>query len=53
MWTSADRAVHVYGTDASHLAEIPVPGTVSNVAFDADRRMLFITGDELWGLRLG
>lgn len=53
LWTSSGAGVVVFAADGARLGVIPTPHLVSNCAFDAEERRLFLTGDaDLWMLEL-
>lgn len=53
LWISSGAGVVVVNATGARLGVIPTPHLVSNCAFDADERRLFLTGDsDLWMLEL-
>lgn len=53
LWISSGAGVVVVDATGARLGVVPTPHLVSNCAFDADERRLFLTGDsDLWMVEL-
>lgn len=53
LWISSGAGVVIVDDEGARLGVIPTPHVVSNAAFDAEERRLFLTGDtDLWVVEL-